>query len=176
MKKRFVALFVVFAMIFSAGYADEYDHCVEAWVLCQPGSYVHVRSNPSRNSQDNGSLYSGDRIFLDGHTDNGFAHCVLMHNEAGEGWVSKGFIVYDKPLQDGRKYMIFANGRVACRRAIGGDRRKWLHDGDVLTVYMVSLEWCLTSQGFVKTDCIDLKNPIVEGRNLDPDGLLWEDD
>lgn len=175
--KKALVLAMALALIFANGFADEFEDCTEAWVLCQPGSYVHVRANPSRNSQDNSVLYSGDRIILDGRVKNGFYHCVLMANEAGEGWVSKGFVVHDKPFSDGRKYLVSANGRVACRRSINGDRRHWLHDGDIITVYMVSIDWCLTNQGFVKTECIDLKNPIVESAsNLNADDMTWEED
>ena len=146
----------------------------EAWVLCQPDSYINIRAFPKKDAEKSGYLMSGDRIFVDGSSKRGFMH-VYGVTEAGEGWVAKGYIVYSEPYADGHRYPVHAKGRVAARRTVNGTRRRWLHDGDILTVYMVSDEWCLTSQGFVKTEYIDLTSR-QDCENVDPLGMTWEDE
>ena len=156
MKKALIALVMVLALIFATtgSYAEKESGLKEAWVLCQPDSYINIRTNPKKNSEVSGYLLSGDKILTDGKQRNGYLH-ILGYTENGEGWVSKGYVVYSEAVQDGNQYKIDAKGRVACRRSVNGTRRRWLLNGDILTVYMVSDEWCLTSEGFVKTEFID---------------------
>lgn len=179
MKKRLVVLGLLLLLMFTvcttaiAG-EDKYD--TEAWVLCQPDSWVNSRRFPKKDGEINAYIFPGTRIFLDGKEKRGFVHAVGMNSEDGDGWVSKGFIVYSEPCEDGHVYPISSTGRVACRRSIGGTRRRWLYDGDILTVYMVSEEWCLTSEGFVKTEFIDLESRMDIDSPTDPDDMTWEED
>lgn len=172
MKKALIALLLLALIFATTCYAEK---ITEAWVLCQPNSYINVRPFPKKDTERSGYLMSGDRIFIDGTEKRGYMH-VYGITEAGEGWVFKGYIVYSEPYEDGHRYPIHAKGRVAARRTVGGTRRKWLHDGDILTVYMVSDEWCLTSQGFVKTEFIDLESRQDIDEPTDPDLMTWEDD
>ena len=176
MKKALLwfALFLVLIVGTVSVHAED-DHYIEAWVLCQPDSYINIRSFAKKDAAVAGYLWSGDRIWLDGKSRKGFMHCVGMGIEPGDGWVAKGYIVYSEPREDGHVYRIDSNGRVAARRTVGGTRRRWMRNGDEVTVYMVSGEWCLTSQGFIKTDCIDLTTPI-DIDNMDPDDMMWEED
>ena len=177
MKRRLIALILVLALIFAipiVSFAEEeYE---EAWVLCQPDSWVNSRRFPKKDGEVNAHLFPGTKIFIDGKQKRGYIHAVGIMSEDGDGWVSKGFIVYSEPRQDGHVYQIRTTGRVACRRSIGGTRRRWLYDGDILTVYMVSDEWCLTSEGFVKTEFIDLESRQDIENQTDPDDMTWEED
>lgn len=173
MKKIILLLIVVgllYTMVNSRG-----EEAPMAWVLCQPDSYVNIRTKPRKNASTCGQLYSGDYIFLDGISRNGFLHCINMSTEEGEGWVYKGFIVYSEPYEDGHEYLIDSDGRVACRRSVDGTRRLWLSNEDVLTVYMASDDWCLTDKGFVKTEFINLQCPI-NYETPDPDMMTWEEE
>ena len=174
MKKAFVVLLLL-TLIFATAIAEEDDDYIEAWAMCQPDSYINIRRFAKKDAEVSGMLYLGDKVFLDGKTKRGFVHCVGLNNEDGEGWVAKGYLVYSEPTADGHKYEIKSNGRVAARRTVKGTRRRWLHDGDVITVYSISAEWCLTSEGFVKTDCIDL-DQRMDIEPTDPDEMTWEDD
>lgn len=147
------AVFINFWFITHA-YGEDED--IDCWVMCQPDSWVYVRMNPKKKSIEIGRLECGDKIITDGKVKNGFLH-VYAQFELGEGWIHKGYIVYDEPhvplFQDTQ---IVSNGRVAARRTINGKRRCWVKDGQSIKVYMVSEEWSVTNKGFIKTKFIDL--------------------
>lgn len=132
----------------------EENRLTEAWVLCQPDSFVNIRSRASSRSEYAGMLLSGDQIWVDGRTKDGYAHCENMSNELGEGWVHAGYIVFEEPEEVNKECRISSNGRVSCRRTIGGDRRCWVVDGSEVFVYQVAGEWAVTDKGFVKTEFI----------------------
>ena len=132
----------------------EENRLTEAWVLCQPDSYVNIRERASSRSAYAGMLMSGDQIWVDGRTKDGYAHCENMSNELGEGWVHAGYIVFEEPEEVNKECRISSNGRVSCRRTIGGDRRCWVVDGSEVFVYQVAGEWAVTDKGFVKTEFI----------------------
>lgn len=163
---------VLLGCIYTIANAEE---PTDAWVLCQPDSYINVRYSHNKSSEVIGWLLSGDPIHLDGLEKNGYLHIVNFSNEYGEGWVAKGFVVRSEPVQDGHEYLVQAKGRVAARRTVEGHRRCWLHNNDILTVYMRSNDWCLTNQGFVKTEFIDLDCPL-DIPTPSPDEMTVEED
>lgn len=133
---------VVALWLCCAAGAEEYS----VWVLCQPDSFVYVREFPKRGADCAGYGYLGDRLTTDGRTKNGYLHIIGF--ECG-GWIHKGFVT-DCPVIV-REYdaEIVSKGRVACRRYIGGTRRRWLKKGETVTVYASADDWSITSQGFV---------------------------
>ncbi len=140
----------------SVGMAEE--DLVQAWVLCQPDSWINIRGSASKDGSYEGMLISGDEIWTDGRSRNGYIHCENMTIEAGAGWVYEGYVVYSEPVAIDGYCRIISKGRVACRRTIDGTRRKWLKDGDMIFVYSASDEWALTDVGFVQCSYIDLLN------------------
>ena len=173
--KKLIALALLIALIFSFTSANTEKKYTQAWVLCQPDSYINVRAFPKKTSEVIGRLFSGDYIYVDGKTKKGFAHCDVAV-EGGEGWVYKGFLVYSEPIPDGHVYPIEAKGRVACRRDVNGTRRCWVHNGDPVRVYMISDEWCLTNKGFIKTKFIDLTTRLDISEPTDPATMSWEEE
>jgi hypothetical protein len=129
----------------------------ECWILCQPDSWVYARMNPSKKSQELGRLECGDKVYTDGKTKNGFLHIYGLWFELDEGWVKKGYVVFDEPY---RPFLyetnISSNGRVMARKTIDGKRRCWLKDGQAIKVYMMTDEWAVTNKGFVKSRFIDI--------------------
>ena len=124
-----------------------------AWVMCQPDSFVNIRESPGKGGRVVGYLELGDAIQTGGRR-NGYCHITGATTESGEGWVARGYIVTDCPQVETVAAWVDSDGRVACRRAIGGNRRKWLHGGDRLTLYASSAEWSITSEGFIQTEYI----------------------
>lgn len=120
------------------------------YVLCNPESYVNIRETPSKKGCLGGYAYCGDGFETDGAVRNGFVH-VFCSTEMGEGWISKGFIVYCKPEEVGEIWIVDSNGRVAARSTIGGKRNKWLKKGKEVTVYYVA-EVAVTNYGFVDAE------------------------
>lgn len=143
----YIALFLLLVTAFGKVLAED------AWIMCQPDSFVNVRESPGKGGRVVGYLELGDAVQT-GRNRNGYTHVTGISNESGEGWVASGYIVTDAPQVETVAAKVDANGRVACRRAIGGNRRKWLHAGDDLTLYASSAEWSITSEGFVKTQYI----------------------
>ena len=147
-----VTLCLVILSFVVKAYADD-----ECWVLCQPDSFVNVRASSSKNGDVLGRVECGDKLCTDGKTKDGFLHLTGLSFESTEGWIHKGYIVYDEPyapcFQD---TTIQSNGRVAARKTVNGDRKSWLKDGQKIKVYSVSQEWSVTNKGFVKTDYVDL--------------------
>lgn len=126
----------------------------EGWIMCQPDSYVNIRETPGNRGAVIGYLELGDSVETDGQNRNGYTHIIHASTESGEGWVASGYLVQDRPQIETVTAWVDAAGRVACRRAIGGNRRKWLHHGDQLTLYASSAEWSITSEGFIRTEYV----------------------
>ena len=103
-----VVILILLAVIFAGatyGFAEEdEENWTEAWVLCQPDSWVNSHHFPKKGSEVNAYIFPGTKIFLDGKQKRGFVHAVGMNSEDGDGWVSKGFIVYSEPVEDGHRY------------------------------------------------------------------------
>ena len=141
-----VLVFLIFCLIQSVRAED-------AWILCQPDSWVNIREKPG-NGKKTGYLEIGQKITLDGTRRAGYAHITDANTESGEGWVSTAYIVMDPPMVESVRAWVDADGRVACRRSIGGNRRKWLRGGDELILYASSAEWSVTSEGFIQSQYI----------------------
>jgi len=169
----FVVIFLLLIPL-SEGIAEEDIY----YVLCTEEGRVNVRSSPRKEAWLDGYLYVGDAIVVDDHS-NGFAHSSDLSIESGEGWVSEGYLVKDAPTYDGGTYPIKSNGRVSCRQWINGKRSKWLDHGDSVTIIFRSDEWCLTTDGYVRTEFIDLdwrQDVVVEYDESVFDGLIYEED
>lgn len=147
-----VMIFLVFVPIHGA--ASE-DAEIDVWVLCQPDSYVNVRTKPSSRCQIAGYADCGDKLLTDGEIRKGFVHITSGSYEVGDAWISAGYIVYSEPVQINQYYYVCSIGRLACRRTIDGQLRCWADNGDTMKVYWMSEEWSVTSKGFVKTEFIE---------------------
>ena len=123
----------------------------KAWVLCQPDSYVICRYWPKKSDEIAGFLYCGDPVETTGKTKNGYAQ-IYCDFETCEGWVYAGYLVYDEPYEVNERRVITSIARVRARRTINGKLRRWLYNGDTITVYWESAKWAVTSQGYIKTE------------------------
>ena len=137
----------------SVGFAED---LWEAYVICQPGDYVNVRLNPSRKSEAVGYADAGDSIMIDGAEKNGYLRCYYI-GEMGVGWIHKGYVVYDKPERVSITAKVNSKGRVMARKYVGGKRRAWLKKNDEVKVYWLSMDWCVTNKGFVKTKYLEME-------------------
>lgn len=144
----YLALFLMLVTIFGKVLAED------AWIMCQPDSYVNVRAAPGKGGRVIGYLELGDGMQTDGKTAHGYAHVTGISTESGEGWVASGYIVTDAPQIETVAAKVDADGRVACRRSAGGDLRRWLDNGQELILYASSAIWSVTSEGFIRTEYI----------------------
>ena len=171
MKKLIFIL--VFVLLFSVASAETF----ECWVLCQPDSCVNIRERPKKSSPAFGEAECCDKFYTDGKIINGCLHLFDFAGESDEAWIAKAYIVYDEPYKPKfEERQIISPSRVAARRTIGGKRRTWLHEGDLIKVYAISDEWCVTSQGFVKTEFIDTGSYMKEKYRSESSEMTYEDD
>lgn len=159
---RIVEMIIFFSILLAASFgitnsiltARAEGQTVRAWILCQPKDYVNARTAPSTKSESIGILETGYEFEIDGKTKNGFAHAIVSL-ESESAWIHAGYIVFDEPKDlKGALRHIRSDGRVAARKRIGGERRCWVNDGDVVKVYYQSAEWSVTDKGFIKTEFI----------------------
>lgn len=175
----FIVGFLLVQVIVHAS-AEEYE--IRCWVLCQPDSYVNVREFAKKSDNEIGIMECGDAAYTDGRTKRGFLYLCGVNNELGYGWIHKGYVVYSEPVIITLETNIYADGRVACWRSIGGTRRCWAQPGDVIRVYAVSDEWSITNKGFVKTQYLGVNYDLLLGRmetgesDTESTELHWEDD
>jgi len=154
------------------------EEIIEGWIMCQPDSCVNIRMKPKKSSIAFGELYLCEKIYTDKKVINGYLHCVNVPAEVTEGWVSKAYVVFDEPHKPRHQLrnIIVEQGRVAARRTISGKVRTWLYSGDMLYVYAISEEWCVTSAGFVKTEFIDNGGCYDENFYDNSPEMTYEDD
>lgn len=148
-----LAIVIALGVLTQACHAEGGFETETVWVLCQPDSYVVIRSHPSKNSDLAGMAYAGDDFETDGKRKDHYLH-VYAPIELGEGWINLGYIVFYEPQEVNQRKIVEAKGRVAARRTIEGKLRRWLDINSELIVYWESEEWSVTNKGFVKSQFI----------------------
>lgn len=140
--KRFAVVLACLLLVCATALADT------VYVLCQPDSFVYVRRYPRRGADPAGYAELGDELETDGTRRNGF---ILVSGFEGDAWINAGFVTEYPVTVYTVKTQVVSKGRVACRRAVNGTRRKWLSDGAEVTVFAFADDWAITNQGFIKT-------------------------
>lgn len=126
-----------------------------AWVMCRPGDWVNVREWGSRSAASLGRLEAGDDFRVTGRTRDGWAEAEVSLEES-TGWIYAGYIVFEEPVcWGGKAFPIRSNGRVACRKHIGGDRIAWVVDGSTVQVFYAADGWAVTNRGWIRSEFID---------------------
>ena len=150
-----VLLVASFIGAYSVMQARAESMTVKAWVLCQQADYINVRATASKKGEAIGFLNCGDEVDLSGKAENGFAEIVNGIDTARSAWVYAGYLVFDRPVWSGRQMIVTSTARVAARKCVEGEVKRWLQPGDVVTVYWESAEWSVTNRGFVKTEYLE---------------------
>lgn len=146
-------LLLILIIVLMADHAKTED----AWILCNPNSYVCVRAKPSGRGEIIGRFDAGDKIEVTDKKKNGFIKCINLSLEQEEGWICYGYVVYDEPyVPHFTETYIKSEGRVAARKTVNGDRRCWLKNNAKIKVYLASDEWCITNKGYIKTEFVEL--------------------
>ena len=142
---------IILYLLMQCAHAD--DH--EVYVICNPESFVYIRSAPSFKSEEVARVEVGDEMITDEKKNGKWVH-VYYPCEAGEGWIYSGYLIYDEPLvyKDGL-YAQTKYKKVLSRRNVNGKKRTQLKKGANLRAYVVSDEWTITDVGFIKTKYLD---------------------
>lgn len=134
--------------------AEEY---IEGYILCKPNDYINIRPFPNKKGEAIGRMECGMIVHLDGKQKNGFLHCVDLSLEQTEGWVHKGYVVYDEPKLINQNAFVISRGRLAARKTVNGKRSKWLKPMTSIRIYYLSEEWAITNYGYVKSEYLELE-------------------
>ena len=131
------------------------------YVICKPGSEVNVRARPGIHSPIAGTKYFGDMVIVD-REKNGFAHITNLFSEYSDGWVYKGLLTEDKPVEVYQEAQIMSDGITFARKYCGGKIIHKLKDGTGVMVYAVGKEWCVTNFGYIKTEFLTINSQVSE--------------
>ena len=153
--KYAIAAILIIALLMA--YLAGSDAEVECFIICNPKSHVWVRRSPKKGAEEIGFLDCGDRFLTDGKRKNGFVHVVGI-TEYGEGWIHKGYVVYDKPEIVNCRGTVAATGRVKLQRYIGGKRIGYINVCEDVKVFAISEDWAVTNRGFIKLKYLELWN------------------
>ena len=167
MSKGAELILILFAMcallmFSSAAIADDEVY----YVICKPGSEVNVRTRPELHSPIAGTKYFGDAVIVD-REKNGFAHVTNLFSEYSDGWIYKGLLTEDKPVEVYQEAQIMADGIVFGRKYCGGKVIHKLKDGTGVMVYAVGEEWCVTNYGYIKTEFLTINPQVSKPTDFD---------
>ena len=146
---------LIFLIVPAPASADTY------YALCRPASQVNIRKEPRANSEYCGYLLAGDCVTVtDYRKDNrGRTWCkVVGLTEYGEGWVCEAYLAGSEVTEDGGKYTVKANGRVATYNGIAGKRTGWIKPGQTVTVLARSRTWAITNKGYVRMEYLEVQH------------------
>lgn len=143
--KRIIAAIIAALFLFSFAAADDYP----VYILCQPGSFVNVRAYPNKDAEIAGRVELGTELQTDGQKRKGFLHVYGFFE--GDAWIFAGYVTAYPVTIRTFTTEVNSTGRVACRRSIKGTRRKWVKNGQKLTVYALADDWAVTNYGFIMT-------------------------
>ena len=112
---------------------------------------MNVRAFPKTRADVVGRVEVGQEFDTDGVRRNGFLHLIGTGFEAGDTWIYSGYVTDTPVTVQTIETEIKSNGRVACRRAIKGTRRKWVTNGQNAVIYAFCDDWAITDRGFIQT-------------------------
>ena len=158
-REKIFAFFLIIVIVFIIGaiigsYCFGEEPLATCWIMCKPGSYVTIRSEPRKSAEVRGYLDSGDSFQTDGESIDGWITCC-----SGEGgWVYTGYVVTEKPQVVGERYICAAKKQVACRKWMSGpqiDGKPWLRNGEYVQVFLMADGWAVTNRGYIKSEWLD---------------------
>lgn len=125
------------------------------------GDTLNIRDNPWVGADVIGRLWPGDTVTL--ISEDGGWSLVTASIEAGKGYVKSDYLTLataDKPLGT---YRNASGGRVRVRTEPGGDRVRWLEDGDTVEVTRWTDDggerWGYVGDGYVLESCLTEVTP-----------------
>ena len=128
-------------------YAEEEGE--SCWVLCNPDSYVALRTGPSKHTAEFGGAMCGAELRTNGRKSGGFLWVYDIPAEYDTGWINSGYIVYDEPHEVFAEMTVRSDGRVAIRKSVGGKIKSWAQSGDRIYVLWMSNSWAVTNRGYM---------------------------
>lgn len=96
------------------------------YVFCD--GVLNVRMSPRSGSEITGYLFCGDEVTVDDYSKDGaWVHVTGLPTEYGEGWIAYRYTSAEEVelLEEETLAVVEANGRVAVRAGIAGERVRW---------------------------------------------------
>lgn len=126
-----------------------------SWVMCQPDSRVCIRSGPDVSCDVVGYGYPMDELTCDRVTKSGWVHVIEPPCDAADGYIYVGYLTIEKPVETVGMMRVDANGRVAVRSHMCGERIMWVRPGVEVEVYQLAEGWAVTSVGFIRAKYLE---------------------
>ena len=144
-----------FSILYEAGLAEDYTEMDQVFVMCQPDSYVVIRSSPRKAYNESEYGFAGERLYTDWKVKNGYLH-VYGPFEDVSGWIKQIYVSVWEPYvyQDGKDFVVvsrYAN----CRKWMNGPKKGSVKKGKIIKVFLEGAEWCVTNYGYIKTSCLE---------------------
>lgn len=143
-----VAVEVALMLLIGASLGEVEPFQETRYVFCD--GVLNVRMSPRGGAEITGYLFCGDEVTVDDYSKDGaWVHVTGLPTEYGEGWIAYRYTSAEEVelLEEETLAVVEANGRVAVRAGIAGERVRWTSPGTVLTVLARSGEWALVRGG-----------------------------
>lgn len=128
----------------------------KAYILCNPESYVNIRVIPNKNGIVSARYLCGDEVTLDGKKKGDWMHVVNAHGESPEGWVHRLYVCESCVVVLDEEQKATTNAKnVRVRNGVNGKILKRVKKGTEVRIMVISMDWCLTNKGYIKTECLD---------------------
>ena len=126
-----------------------------AYILCNPGNYATVRSEPCECGDEIGILETGNCINVTGETENGFVK--FLDSKGNECWVYVGYVTTSKPRwMNGRISTVKDSKCISSTVNMAKETGYWIEQGTKLQVFWYTDKWCVTNRGYVMTKHIEI--------------------
>lgn len=142
-------IMAAFLCLKGVGIAEE-ENYIEGYILCKEHDLINVRRTPSKKGEEIGLFQCGQKLYLDGKEKNDYMHVCNLTLELTDGWVYKGYIVFDEPVKVDSEYKVISPQRLAVRKYVDGKIIKWLKPKSIVDVVYITKEWAVTNKGFIK--------------------------
>lgn len=154
MKKifRIMVIILLFLILIKPALAEGYEP--EEWyILCNPESYINLRTEPNKHSYAAGWAGCGDIVCPTGKTRGKWSQIYSGVDGYEYLWVITNYIVPDQPERV-TGYVVTTADRVYIRKTPGGDPNGRVKKGTRIRAYAASNEWICTNHGYISTEFV----------------------
>lgn len=157
MKYFFMLSILLLFMFFPSASIGESEEPVECYILCNPETYINIRTEPNKHSIAGGWAGCGDSVYPTGKTKGKWSQIVSTFDGYDYLWVITDYIVPDQPERI-TGYVITTADKVHIRKTPGGDSNGRVKKGTRIRAYARSHDWICTNRGYISTEFVIMED------------------